>query len=429
MTLAASENKSKRRAWYVGVVAGMASYIDAAAIVSNGIALVLYQGVMGFSDLQFGILSAALTFGIAIGALAGGRLGDRFGRRVIFIVTMAMIVLGSLLNVLAPDFTVLLLGVVLVGLGAGADLPVSLATIAESSSDKNRGAIIGFSHMLWSIGVLATTILSSIVGGMGHLGGQALYAHVGIVASIVLLLRFTIPESEEWLTAREHKNQMGGATQGPQAGSLKLLLSPPYARPFIALVGFYALVNLAANTGGQFGTKIAVEVVGLSVQQSSLIGLAFFPLAIVAGLWFMKIVGTPRRMAYFVSGAVLLVASNFIPVIFGFTLPVFVISGLLSLFGMAFSFEAIMKVWTQESFPTLLRASAQGTILAVARFAAGTLAFVTPGLLGSLGPSGLYVLLGTVTAAGLALGWWGFRARSATKREAGDGFQPEPAKN
>ncbi|MGJ3402404.1 MFS transporter [Glutamicibacter sp. Je.9.36] len=428
MALAASENKTKRRAWYVGVVAGMASYIDAAAIVSNGIALVLYQGVMGLSDLQFGILSAALTFGIAVGALAGGRLGDRFGRRVIFIVTMAMIVLGSLLNVLAPDFTVLLLGVVMVGLGAGADLPVSLATIAESSTDKNRGAIIGFSHMLWSIGVLATTILSSIVGGMGHLGGQALYAHVGIVAFVVLLLRFTIPESEEWLAARQHKNQSGGTPLEAQAGSLKLLLSPPFARPFIALIGFYALVNLAANTGGQFGTKIAVEVVGLSVQQSSLIGLAFFPLAIVAGLWFMKIVGTPRRMAYFVSGAVLLVASNFIPVIFGFTVPVFIVSGLFSLFGMAFAFEAIMKVWTQESFPTLLRASAQGTILAIARFAAGTLAFVTPGLLGSLGPSGLYILLGTVTAAGLVMGWWGFRARPATRREAGEGCQSEPAK-
>ena len=63
-----------------------------------------------------------------------------------------------------------------------------------------------------------------------------------------------------------------------------------YAKPFFALLGFYALTNLAANTQGQFTTYLWVNVVGVSVQLSSLIGLLSFPLFILFGLWFMRIV-------------------------------------------------------------------------------------------------------------------------------------------
>lgn len=101
--------------WHVAIVCGMASYIDAAAIVSSGIALVIYQQAIGLTNGQVGILSGLLTFCIAIGAITGGRLGDRLGRRHVFIATMAMVVLGAVLLVLAGTFTSLLLGTVLVG--------------------------------------------------------------------------------------------------------------------------------------------------------------------------------------------------------------------------------------------------------------------------------------------------------------------------
>ncbi|HED1310059.1 TPA: MFS transporter, partial [Kluyvera ascorbata] len=124
--------------WYIGVVSGMASYIDSAAIVSNGTALVIYQKTIGITALEIGILSGLLTLCIAAGAFCGGRLGDRIGRRNVFIITMAMIVLGTLALAFGLSFHFLLLGTLLVGLATGADLPVSLATISEAASDDNR---------------------------------------------------------------------------------------------------------------------------------------------------------------------------------------------------------------------------------------------------------------------------------------------------
>ena len=55
--------------WRVAVVCGLASYIDACAIISSGIALVIYQNSLGTTPEQIGVLSGALILCIAIGAL------------------------------------------------------------------------------------------------------------------------------------------------------------------------------------------------------------------------------------------------------------------------------------------------------------------------------------------------------------------------
>src|SRR6478672_12381174 len=87
--------------WYVALVAGMASYLDAATIVSSGNALVMYQKPLGLTGDQIGVLAFSLTLGIAVGAAVGGRLGDRFGRKPVFSVTMIGIVLAMACNVFA----------------------------------------------------------------------------------------------------------------------------------------------------------------------------------------------------------------------------------------------------------------------------------------------------------------------------------------
>ena len=401
---------STRRAWWMGSIAGMASYIDAAAIVSSGIAFVLYQHSIGLAENEIGALSSMLTFGVAVGALFGGRLGDRFGRRSVFLITMAMIVTGSILLVTAPGFMPLLLGIALVGLGTGADLPVSLATISEAADDNNRGKLIGFSQILWMVGILATMGISAVVGNLGQLGGQILFAHVGVVAAIVLLLRLTVPESRIWQAARTEQ-RAGVETMRAEFSGLKDLFSNrTYVVPLAALLVFYTLTNLGANTGGQFGAYVAVNIIGIDVQLFSFIGLATLPAGILLGLWFMRIVDGPHRMTYYAVGAVAFIASFAVPAIFGFTVATYLITLAGAALGGAFAFEAIMKIWSQESFPTLLRGSAQGGIIAVARFAAAGFALVTPALLGT--PQLAYGMLAGLVAVGLLAGWLGFRKSS-----------------
>ena len=399
----ATTTTATRRApnpWWVGLVCGMASYIDAAAIVGTGIALVIYQHTIGLDPGQIGWLSGALTFFIAVGALIGGKSGDAFGRRTVFIVTMFLIVLGGGLATFADTFTLLLVGVALIGLGTGADLPVSLATIAESSTDANRGKLIGFSNMLWLVGIISAVGIATFFGGLGRLGGQLLFGQVAVVALVVLVARFSIPETQTWLSA----NGTGEAAQQAVKVTARDLLTGPYARPFWGLLGFYAFTNLAANTMGQFTTYIWVNVVGVDVQLASLIGLVSLPVFLLFGLWFMRIVDGKYRFLFFTIGAVAYAGSFFIPALFGFTFTTMIVYTALNGLGGAFAFEGIMKVWTQESFPTMVRATAQGSILAVARFSAAILASVTPLLINS-GPQALFAGLGAMVTVGVVIAW------------------------
>lgn len=393
--------------WWVGVVCGMASYIDAATIVATGIALVIYQHTIGITPDQIGILSGMLTLSIAIGAIFGGRLGDAFGRRRVFLVTMLVVIVGIALLVFGSSFPALLVGVVFAGLGTGADLPVSLSTISEAASEKNRGAIIGLSNILWVVGILGTIVIATFAGGLGRIGGQLLFGQVGIIAALVFLARLTIPESPFWLAARDERRR-GVVTVRADRASVRDLLRKPYLAPFLALLVFYALTNVGANTGGQFGTYLAVNVAGIPVETNSAIGLLSFPIGLLAGLWFMRIVDGKHRMTYFVFGAIVLLLGYLTPAVLGFSLPTIIAMNLFMGVGGAFAFEGIMKVWTQESFPTLLRTTAQGAVIAVARVVAALLAFVTPALI-AVSPQGLYAVLSGVVAVGLIVAWFAFR--------------------
>lgn len=410
--------------WWVGIVAGMASYIDAAAIIANGIALVIYQSAIGLSPEQIGIMSAALTVCVAIGSFVGGRAGDRFGRRRVFIVTMALIVAGAALNTLGASFPLLFAGVVLIGLGVGADLPVSLATIAEAASERHRGKILILSNILWLAGIVASVAIAATAGGLGRLGGQILFGQVGAMALLVLLGRLTIPESRSWLAARAERSA-GIRTARAQHTGLAELVRGPYAKPFFALLAFYTLTNLAASTGGQFNTFIAVNLAGSTVEAFNRIALAVLPFGALLSVLFMRVVDTRHRMPFFLVGAAVMVAAMLVPAALGFSLVTLSVSLALGAIGGAFAFEGIMKVWAQESFPTMLRASAQGSIIAFARISSALLTIGTPALL--LGHARVfYLVLAGLSAIGLAVAWSVFSRRVGTEFDREGQIEPVP---
>lgn len=408
--------------WWVSIVAGMASYIDAAAIVGNGIALVLYQSAIGITADQLGILSAALTLAIAGGSIVGGRAGDHYGRRPVFIVTMLLIVIGSALNTWGTSFAPLLAGVLLVGLGVGADLPVSLATISEAASPRNRGKLIVLSNLLWLAGIMASVGIAAATGGLGRLGGQLLFGQVGVVALFVLLARLGIPESPSWLAAHAER-RAGMRTARALHTGLADLTRGPYAKPFFALLAFYTLTNLAASTAGLFNSFIAVNLAGTTVETFNRIALLVLPLGAAISVFYMGFVDTRWRMPLYAVGAVATVAVTWVPAFLGFSLTTMAVGLALSAIAGSFAFEGVMKVWTQESFPTMLRATAQGAIIAVARISAALLAVITPSLLLSDGRA-FYGVLGALAGVGLLVAWVVFSRRTATVFELEAESQP-----
>ncbi|MEU2289160.1 MFS transporter [Streptomyces sp. NPDC013178] len=397
-----------RSPWKTAVLAGMASYLDAGALVTSGIAIGGYYA----ADLRLGAgtigtLLGLQTLAFAAGALFGGRLGDRFGRRKIFTLSLVLYAAGVLLLLVATGPVLLYAGVMATGLAIGADLPVSLALANEEAPPGRKGTMVVFSGMLWLAGIVAVLLLSSFMGARGLLGGRILFAHLLLVAVVVLLLRLTLGESAEWAAARQSADaDAAAASETVRFSRAKELLRPPVVHALLATGLYYATWNLGANTLGQFGTFLWTALTEGEVEQYSRLTLLGLPVGFLAGLAFMRVVDQPARHTWFAVGSASIVLAWALPALLGANRFTLIAVMLLSGLGNSFAGESVYKVWTQELFPTLLRATATGVTMAFTRAVAGLAALGTPAF--ALGHTRLFfgLLFGfMLVAAVIGLAW------------------------
>lgn len=406
-----------RPPWKVAVLGGAASYIDAATIIAAGTAFVLYQDALGLDAWDIGALSAILTLGLAVGALVGGRLGDRFGRKRVFSVDLLVLVAGLLLLTLAPGVGVLYAGAAVTGLALGADIPVSLALIAEESPPEQRSRLVAFSQVMWIGGIVGSQLVGFAVSGLGELGGRILFAQVAVITLVVWVLRRTLPESSAW-TRVSSAAATRTTTRRP---GLRALAA--HSVPLVAVTLFYTLNNLSANTLGQLGTYLFVNVADVSPRAATGAGLVGTVVGLAANLLFMRISGRPSRMTGFVVGSLLLAGGFVVPVVLGVTFATVFTAALLAAFGGGLAGESIFKVWSQELFPTAVRATGQGVAIFVTRALTAAFALVTPAL-AEASPRGLFaVLVALNLGAGLVGLLW--VARQPRAVDAEDARGPE----
>jgi len=405
--VSAVSTKKTTNPWWVAVIAGMASFLDAGAIVATGTALVLYQDSLGLTGSQIGQLSALLTVMIAVGALVGGRLGDLFGRRRVFTATMVLYTAGAIVMIVPTGSAILYLGVALLGCAAGADLPVSLAMIAEEAPEGTRGKLVSFSHILWLVGILAAQLLGLVVGGMGATGARIMYAHLAVVALVVIILRTGLPESRRWASAREARSSGRGTDADTvDLGTLGQLLRGPYLGPMVAISIFYALGNIGLNTSGQFTSYMYVNVAGSTVQVASGVSLFTFGIGFLATYLLMRIVDGPTRMRWFAVMSGLFALAYIVPAALGVQVWTLVTMAVLASLAGIIAGEPMFKVWAQELIPTVYRSTAQGVMIAVTRLVAAVVALWTPALLDASPNLLFWFIAGCVAVAALIGIFW-----------------------
>ena len=113
----------------------------------------------GLSGLQWTVSAYTLTFAVFL--LTGSTLGDRFGRRNLFVLGLAVFTGASVVSALAPNIGVLIAARAVQGLGGAVIVPLSLTLLSASVRPEKRGAAVG----AWgAIGGLAVA-LGPVIGG------------------------------------------------------------------------------------------------------------------------------------------------------------------------------------------------------------------------------------------------------------------------
>ena len=113
----------------------------------------------GLSGLQWTVSAYTLTFAVFL--LTGSTLGDRFGRRNMFVIGLAVFTAGSVASALAPNIAVLIAARAGQGLGGAVVVPLSLTMLSASVRPEKRGAAVG----AWSAISGLAVALGPVVGG------------------------------------------------------------------------------------------------------------------------------------------------------------------------------------------------------------------------------------------------------------------------
>lgn len=128
---------------YTTFVAAMGAFLDGYDLAIIAGAFLLIVPLFDLSASKISWIGGAAFAGMVLGALVFGRITDRIGRRGAFLFVLVLFVVGSTVSALASSVAVLVLGRILVGIGIGADLPVSTSLIAEISPRRRRGQLTG----------------------------------------------------------------------------------------------------------------------------------------------------------------------------------------------------------------------------------------------------------------------------------------------
>ena len=140
------------------------------------------------AQLEWTINAFTLTF--AAGIITAAALGDRFGRRRIFVLGLGLFTAASAACALAPDAAVLVAARAVQGLGAAMVMPLSLTILVAAFPPERRGAIIGIWGALGGLGVAGGPLVGgAITQGLDWHWIFWVNVPIGVVALILSRLR------------------------------------------------------------------------------------------------------------------------------------------------------------------------------------------------------------------------------------------------
>jgi len=169
------------------------AFIDGTVV---NVTLAKLQANLDATVLQMQWVMEAYSLLLAGFLLLGGSLGDRYGRRRLFLLGVAVFALASLWCGLAPNIAQLIAARALQGLGGALLVPGSLAIIGASFSEKSRGRAIG----TWSAFTAITTAIGPVVGGwlIEQVSWRAVFfINLPLALIVVIVSFFHVPESRD----------------------------------------------------------------------------------------------------------------------------------------------------------------------------------------------------------------------------------------
>jgi inositol transporter-like SP family MFS transporter len=366
----------------------MSNYLEAGSIVAGAGGLTLWMEYLNLDDFKLGLLGAlsANGFGAAVGALIGGILVDKYGRKLIYKYDLLVYMLGVLLIVFSFNFPMLLIGYIITGIAVGAAIPAAWTYIAEEAPDNERAARVGYGQLAWSIGPAVSLLLSVALAPLGLLGSRIIFAQLFVIALVTWILQQQINESTIWEEEKQKEAKLKASGQKTENPIKELFTIKANRRAITLLLGIYVFWNLVAGVMGYFMPYIYETVGGLSSAQANLLQAFLWVLTVASTYFvFIKLGDKVSRKVLYTVGAVMGIIAWAVLSLGNMGLTELFIFVIFWGIAAGFGAQAFYGLWASELFHTKYRAKAQGFLFCIARVAVGLISLIVPIMISFLG--------------------------------------------
>jgi sugar porter (SP) family MFS transporter len=274
--------------WKVASIAGLGGILYGYDIGIIAAALLYVRNEFSLSAHMEGIVVSSVLVGSMLGAIIGGSLADRYGRRTVLLAGAIVFIAGSLVAFLAPSVALLILARFFLGLAIGFTSVTAPVYVSELSPPESRGMRIGLYQFALTLGIALANLTGYLLAAQ-H-AWRLMFGLGALPALLFLLLLFFVPESPRWLIANGQTAQAKSILQrviSPEDASTLLseietslrqsserrwsaLFAPAVRRGLIIAVGFTILRQVTGiNTVFYYGPQI-FSLAGVASDKSAI---------------------------------------------------------------------------------------------------------------------------------------------------------------
>jgi sugar porter (SP) family MFS transporter len=311
----------------VSFIAGLGGILYGFDVGIIAAALLFVRNTFALSTHMQEIVVSVVPAGTMAGAIVGGILSDRLGRRATLLWSGVIFIVGSILAPLSPTIGVLIIARSLLGFAIGFTSVTAPIYVSELSPPQTRGMLIGLYQFALTFGI----VFANLIGyWFASEESWRLMFGIGVVpAAIFLALVFTVPESPRWLfinnRSREAEQVLLSYSDIHGARLLlddihkaaivssherwRALFSPAARRGLLIAVGFVVLQQLCGiNTVIYYGPQI-FALAGIDSNQHAILATLLVSvmnmLATVIALFLVDRIGRKPLLYWGIGGMLL----------------------------------------------------------------------------------------------------------------------------
>jgi MFS family permease len=379
----------KKFHFVVSTLGAMGILIDGYDLSVVSFSVLLISSEFGFTaknnPLLYGLVLTSALLGMTIGGVTFGWLADKLGRKTMFVIDLLFFIVFALLSSIAQNVYEIITFRILMGIGIGADYPITSTLISEFAPSKKRGALLMYGIMFYWVGTLLAGVVNYFSLGLGQdLSWRIAFAVGGLIALPVVVSRNLLTESPRWLMQKKRyeeakrivESRIGVTLLDEQGRRLQFVhgVKELFTRYFNST--FFVLVAWFAFDVGAYGLGFYTSTLYHQLGVANLTGIALFqvltaPFPILSYMALIPLIDRygrkiPTLVGFVAMATVLLILPGVISVNPYFLFPLFVVYASLEQWpGGTLSFA-----YSVELFPTSLRGLGQGIGTTVSRVGA-----------------------------------------------------------